>query len=189
MKKQLLVTIIFSLKLICFYGQTKEEIAAKNFELHFISLKNSYQVDLSKSYFNNYSELWERKAMPIELKMMLEYDTLKFYNLYIYHTNNSRDTLIRISTLDYTQYIKDLYLKFKRSIIDGEKHNKYNWKQDKEYSENLKLSVDQIYLPIIGYYQSAVIIIRSPPGRKEQEIKIIITYNNDLEPIEFNIIE
>ncbi len=184
----LALLLVFNLLSVCVFAQSREEKAAKNFETFFTSFKNAYPADRNKDVFKNYSDLWVRKAMPEEIKMMIEYNSQNFYSTYLYHIKNSHDTLIKISTLEYSPSIKQLYLKFKKSIIAGERSGKFNYKQDKDFAEQLKYAIDQVNLPIIGYYQSAIIVVQSLDGTLEEN-KIIITYTNELETMEFNVVE
>jgi hypothetical protein len=186
MKIHFCYTLTFILTLNFIFSQAPKEKAATNFELYFYSIKSDDPG--TKTSFNDYSDLWARKSIPEELKIMLEYDTTKFYNSYMYQTKYLRDTLIKISTLNLNQDVKDVYSKFRRSILDGEKQGKFHYKEDNAYSEKLKIIINQTNPPKIGYYQTAVMLAQFPNGKKEEN-KILITYNNDLEPIDFVIIE
>ncbi len=169
-------------------GQTLEEKAIVNFESYSTSTKNTFPAEKNKNSFKNYSDLWARKSIPDELKMMMDYDTLKFYSLYLNHIKSSRDTLIKINELDFSQNIKDIYIIFKSSILVGQKLHKFNYKKDKEYSDSLIRIINQVEPPQIGYYQTATAVSFLPNGQTT-ETKIIITYTNDLEPIEYSIVE
>ena len=166
------------------YGQTSKEKATKNFESFFTSFKNAYPADKSSHSIKDYGELTELKEIPEELKMMADYDTTKFYSLYLYHIKYLRDTLIKISSLNLSKDIQDIYAKFKQSIVDGERQERFNYKEDLLYSKKLKALLKTVMSPKVGYYQTAKIVVKTPDGQTT-ESKILIKYNNDLDIISF----
>jgi len=181
--------------IICFafvvpkgYGQESKEKAIHNFKSFFNHFKNAYPVDRNKDSFKDYSDLWLRKNFPEELKMMIAYKAPAFYTEYLDHIKYSRDTLIKIDSLNLSKEVKEVYGKFKKSIEDGSKKGKYNDKQDKIYSEKLRGIINQQDPPLIGYYQTVTVIMEAPDGQKE-EVIMLITYNNSLEVIDFGRIE
>ena len=176
--------MLFAITLTVVFGQTKKDTAITNFESFFTSFKNSYPADKNKYSFNNYSDLWIRRSIPEELKMMIAYDTSNFYSSYLYAIKHTRDTLIKISEINISQEVKDLYIKFRQSIIKGGNEGKRNYKQDQEYSAKLKRIVNQTSPPFIGYYQTVTELTKSPDGQAEENI-IVITYSNNLDVIEF----
>jgi hypothetical protein len=187
MKKNFIHVICF-LSIVTFVsGQTRDEKAAKNFESYYNIIKKSDSSNKNKDSLKDFSDLWIRTGIPEEIKMMIAYDTTKFYKTYTEVIKNSRDTLINILELAFSQNIKDAYAKFKHSVSEGVKSHKFNFFEDQSYSKILLRNVDQTNPPQIGYHQTAIIISRSPKGKVEKN-KIIITYTNELEPIDFVIL-
>ena len=91
MKKRFYLAITFIFTIHVTFAQTREEKAAINFESYFTFLKNDTSNYRDNAIFKDYSELWERKGIPEELKLMIEYDASKFYGLYLNHLKTSRD--------------------------------------------------------------------------------------------------
>ena len=185
MKK--IIIIAFAFIPILVIGQITKEKAISKFELFFIDFKNAYPADQNQYSFKNYSELQIRNSIPEELEMMANYDSTSFYDQYLYHIDYLRDTLVKISDLDLNLDIKEIYSKFRQSIIEGRKNGIFNYSVDKVYSDKLKILLTKLDPPQIGYYQTAISISTSKK-RKVEENKIFITYNNDLDVIGFGTI-
>ena len=187
--KNIILTLIFILSFsFLTYGQASKENAIKNFESFFTSFKNAYPADKNKDSFKNYSDLKPRIDLPEELKMMVEYDTSIFYSQYLYRLKYLRDTLIKVASLNFDQSVKEIYSKFRQSIIDGEKVGQFNYNADKQHSVDLDVAIKKTTTPQIGYYQMATITVQPPKGKSEEN-KILIIYSNDLDIVEFSIIE
>ena len=177
-----ILSILFSLFSFVIFSQESKEIAIKNFESFFDFFHKSYPADQNTYDFKNYSELEKIYAFPKELEWMMEYDTSNFYSLFLYQIETKMDTLIKIESLNLNQDVKNLYKKFKESIIDGERMGQFHYQQDKMYSDSMKLLLSNTEKPQIGYSQIVTYIKKSKRKRKSQ---FYIEYNNDLEVVNF----
>lgn len=183
-KMKRILSIILSLFSFGIFCQEEKEIAINNFETFFDLVHNSYPADQSTYSFKNYSELEKHYAFPEELELMMEYDTSKFYELYLFLIETKMDSLIKIEDLNLNEEVKNIYSQFKASILEGEQINQFNYQQDKIYSDSIKLILTNSEKPQIGYNQTVIMMGKSNKGRKK-ESEIYIEYNNSLEVILF----
>jgi hypothetical protein len=187
--KNTILSIIFILSFsFLTYGQTSKARAIKNFETYYSAFKNAHPADKNKESFKHYSDLIPRIDLPEELKLMIKYDTLDFYNQYLYHIKYLRDTLIKVTALNFDPSVKEIYSKYRQSIIDGEKIGRFDYNADKQYAIALAIAIKKTAIPQIGYYQRATIVVQPPTGKSE-EIKTLIIYNNDFDIVEFSVIQ
>lgn len=187
MRKLFYIFLFFNFSTAFVFSQSPEKRAIASFKKYYADFKKAYPADNNKDSLKDFSDVWEHKSIPEELKTMMEYDS-KFYISYLYQLKYSRDTLTKISSLDFSPAVKETYSKFRKSVLDGQKKGEFDKVKDKEYSQKLKTLVDQIKPPLIGYYQTATLVSRSP-DKKVSENKIIITYSLDFDVIEFAAIE
>ena len=185
--KNLLLTISLFLGFLSF-SQTDKEKAISNFESYFTTFTNAYPADKSEYSFKNYVELEPLIEIPKELNKMVNYDSSSFYFSYLYSMKHLNDSLINVETLDFDQVVKDIYSKFKQSIINGEKSGSFNYTEDKDYANALKLAIEKSSIPQIGYYHFATMVVKPSSGNVEEQ-EIFIVYNNDLEVVDFRVIE
>ena len=179
-----ILSIILSLFSFVIFSQGEKEIAIKSFETFFDFVQKSYPADQSTYSFKNYSELEKNYAIPEELELMMEYDTSKFYELYLFLIETNMDSLIKIEDLNLNQEVKNIYSQFIASILEGDRIGQFNYQQDKIYSDSIKLILQNSEKPQIGYNQTVILIKKSKRGRKKKS-EIYIQYNNSLELILF----
>jgi hypothetical protein len=176
--------IILSFFSLMTFSQEDKEIAIRNFETFFEAFHKSYPADQNTYDFKDYSDLENNIAFPEELEMMMEYDTSNFYESYLFLIEIKMDSLIVIEDLNLNQEVKNIYTKFKASIIEGVRIGQINYQQDKIYSDSIKLILANSEKPQIGYNQT-VTLIKKSKNRRKKESKIYIEYNNALRVISF----
>jgi hypothetical protein len=183
MKKiNLIINLFFLLNIVSCQTDSIKEIAQKNFEEYFKKFKDAYPADKFEYTFSEYSELFEMRPYPEDMKYLSKLDSTncndKFYSLYAHKISLITEEDIRAEELPISPDLKKTYKKLKKLALSSELSNEHNLENEISLARKMRELMKKEKPPLTGYGQTVLSHSENSKG-VVNESTIFIEYDLD----------
>jgi hypothetical protein len=161
-----------------------KQVAIHNFTEFFANIKDAFLDDSTTYQLSDFSDLKKKYAYPIdliELSQPENYESLnQYYEAYFIRKLDS------VSQIDFSfihSKIKKTYEQLTNLILQGKLNKLHNTKKELHLADLLKKYIKKYPAPFSGYYQNAIISIKT--SNSEKSSVFLIEYSTHVDVINF----
>jgi hypothetical protein len=177
------IIVIFSSAFVQAQDSLKQ-VAINNFTVFFAKIKDAFKEDSTTYQLSNFSDLEKKYAYPIdliELSQLENYETLnEYYDAYFIR---KLDSVAQIDFSSIHPKIEKTYEKLTHLIEQGKINQLHNSKKELHLIGLLKKQIKKYPAPFSGYYQKAIISIKT--SNSEKSSVFLIEYSTHVDVINF----
>lgn len=178
-----LVLVLFSSTFVQAQDSLKQ-VAINNFTEFFAHIKDAFVDDSSTYQLSDFSDLKKKYAYPVDLVELSQpenYESLnQYYDAYFIR---KLDSVAQIDFNSIHPKIKKTYEQLTNLIEQGKINKLHNTKKELHLADLLKKYIKKYPAPFSGYYQNAIISIKT--SNFEKSSVFLIEYSTHVDVINF----
>lgn len=182
-KIYVVIIVLFSSTFVQAQDSLKQ-VAIHNFTEFFANIKDAFVDDSTTYQLSDFSDLKKKYAYPadiVELSKPENYESLnEYYDAYFIR---KLDSVAQIDFSSIHPNIKKTYEQLTNLIEQGKINKLHNTKKELHLIKLLKKSIEKYPTPFSGYYQNAIISIKT--RNSEKSSVFLIEYSTHVDVINF----